>query len=103
MGPSRAGSGWVARASAHRTFSGHISLLREGEDVWSWFPAEETISQAAVPTEPEAAQTVLGPVGSQGLGQKEASAGIMSQAALGLRFVPEPSFPLQNAAPRSAF
>ena len=33
MGPSRAGSGGVARASAHRASSGQISLLREGEDV----------------------------------------------------------------------
>ena len=32
--------------------SGQISLLREGEDVWSWFQAVETISQAAVPNRP---------------------------------------------------
>ena len=44
----------VVRASAHRAFSGQISLLCEGEDIWSWFPAAETTSQAAVPTEPEA-------------------------------------------------
>ena len=70
MGPSRAGDGWVARAIAQRAFSGHISLLREGEDVWSWFPAAETTSQAAVPTEPEAAQTRLGPMRSRGLGDQ---------------------------------
>ena len=88
MGPFLAGYGWVARASAHRASSGQISLLREGDDVWSWFPAAETTSQAAVPTEPEAAQTLLGPMGSRGLGENYASAGILSQAALGLRFVP---------------
>ncbi|MVG12832.1 hypothetical protein D8765_19645 [Proteus mirabilis] len=69
MGPSLAGYGWVARASANRASSCQISLLRQGEDVWSWFPAAETTSQAAVPTEPEAAQTLLGPMGSLGLGE----------------------------------
>ena len=83
MGPSGAGDGWVAWAIAQRASSGHISLLREGEDVWSWFPAAETTSQAAVPTEPEAAQTLLGLMGRMGLGEKQASAAILSQAALG--------------------
>ena len=46
-----------------------ISLFREGEHVWSWFPAVDTTSQAAGPTEPEAAQTLLGPMGSRGLGE----------------------------------
>ena len=46
-----------------------ISLFREGEHVWSRFPAAVTTSQAAVPTEPEAAQTLLGPMGSLGLGE----------------------------------
>ena len=87
MGPSRAGSGGVARASAHRASSGQISLLREGEDVWSWFPAAETTSQAAVPTEPEAAQTLLGPMGSIGLWEKQASVAFLSKDAMGLRFV----------------
>jgi hypothetical protein len=41
----------------------------EGEGVWSWFPAAETTSQAAVPTETEAAQTLLGLMGSLGLGE----------------------------------
>ena len=70
MGPSLAGYGVVARGSEHRAYSGQISLLNEREDAWSWFPAAETTSQAAVPTEPEAAQTVLGPMGSLGLGEK---------------------------------
>ena len=67
VGPSLAGYGGVARASAHRASSGQISLLREGEDVWSSLPAADTTSQAAGPTEPEAAQTLLGPMGSGGL------------------------------------
>jgi len=60
VGPSVAGYGGVARARANRAFSCQISLLREGDDVWSWFPAAETTSQAAVPKEPEAAQSLLG-------------------------------------------
>ena len=68
VGPFQAGYKWVARASAHRASSGQIRLLREAEDVWSWFPAAETTSQAAVPTEPEVAQTLLGPMRILGLG-----------------------------------
>ena len=67
--PSLAGYGWDTRASANRASSCQISLLREGEDVWSWFPAAETTSQAAVPTEPEAAHTLLGPMGKIALGE----------------------------------
>ena len=67
MGPFLAGYGGVARASENRASSVQISHLREGEDVWSWFPAAETTSQAAVPTEPEAAQNLLGLMGSIGL------------------------------------
>ena len=70
----------------------------EGEDVWSWFPAAEITSQAAVPTEPEAAQTLHGPMGSRGLGENEASAGILSPAALGLRFVPRAQFPFAKCS-----
>ena len=69
MGASLAGYAWVARAGANRASSGQISLVREGEHVWSWFQAAETTSQAAVPTEPEAVQTLLGPKGSIGLGE----------------------------------
>ena len=47
----------------------NISLFREGEHVWSWFPSVDTTSLAAVPTEPEAAHTLLGPMGSLGLGE----------------------------------
>ena len=69
VGPTLSGYGWVDTASAHRAFSCHRILLREGEDAWSWVPAAETTSQAAVPTKPEAAQTLLGPMGSLGLGE----------------------------------
>ncbi len=69
MGLSLAGYGWVARASANRASSCHISLLREAEHVRSWFQAADTTSPAAVPTEPEAAQPLLGPLGSIGLGE----------------------------------
>ena len=69
VAPEHAGSGGVARASSHRASSGQITLLREGEDVWSWVPAAEITRQAAVPTEPAAAQTLHGPMGSRGLGE----------------------------------
>ena len=98
MGPSLAGYGGVSRASSNKASSCQISL-HEAEDVWSWFAAADTTSQAAVPTEPEAAQGLLGPMGSLVLGENKASAAILSQDALGLRFFPEHSFPLQNAAP----
>ena len=70
VGPTlHLGYGWVERASTIKAFLCQISLLREGEHVGSWFPAAEKTKQAAVPTEPEAAQTLLGPVGSRGLGE----------------------------------
>ena len=69
MGPFPAGYGGVATAGARRVSSGKVSLLRIAEDVWSWFPAAETSSQAAVPTEPEAAQSLLGPMGSIDIGE----------------------------------
>ena len=56
-------------ASADKAFSCQISLLPEGEHVWSWFQAADTTNPAAVPTEPEAAQPLLGPMGSIGLGE----------------------------------
>ena len=88
MGPSLAGCGGVARAGARRVSSGKVSLLRIGEDVWSWFPAAETTSQAAVPKEPEAAQTLLGTMGSTGPGENKASVAFLSKDALGLRLLP---------------
>ena len=64
-----------------------------------WFPAAETTSQAAVPTEPEAAQTLLGPMGNRVLGENEASAAILSQDTLGLSFVPRTQFPFAEGSP----
>ena len=50
---------------ANQAFSCPISLLPEGEHLWSWFQAAETSHQAAGPTEAEAAQTLIGPMGSK--------------------------------------
>ena len=77
----------------------NISLFREGEHVWSWFPAAVTTSEAAVPTEPGAAQTLLGPMGSRVLGENEASAAILSQDTLGLSFVPRTQFTFAEGSP----
>ena len=98
MGPSLTAYGWVARASANRSSSYQISLLCEGEHLWSWIRAAETTSQAAVPSEPEAAQTFRGPMGITGLGENQASAAILSQEALGLRFVPRAQFPFAEGS-----
>ena len=68
--PSLAGKVWVAWVCGNKAFSCPISLLPEGELVWSWFQAHETTSKAAVPTEPEAAQSFLGPRVSTGRGEK---------------------------------
>ena len=97
-GPSLAGSGGVARARANRASSCQIRLLREGEDAGSWFPAAETTSQAAVPTETEAAHVFLGTMGSLGLGENWADVTILSQDALGLRFVPRAQFPFAEGS-----
>ena len=98
MGPSLSGYRWVARASLNRAPSCQVSLLRDGEHVWSWFQAADTTSQAAVTTETEAAQLHLGPLGSIELGENYASAAILSQAALGLRSVPRAQFPFAECS-----
>ena len=71
MGPSLAGERWVGGASAHKAFSGPIRLLLELEHIWSWFPAPATTSKAPVHTEQEAAQTLLVPMASNGLGKNQ--------------------------------
>ena len=66
--------------------------------MWIWFQPPENTSQAAVPTEPEEAQTLLGPMGSLGLGENQAGAALLSQAASGLRFVPRAQFPFAECS-----
>ena len=69
MGPYPAGKGRAAGACANQAFSCRISLLIEGEHFWSWFQAAETTRQTAGITEPEEAQTLLGPMWNRGLGE----------------------------------
>ena len=88
LGPSLAVSGWVDGSYENKAFSCQISLLHEGEHVWSWCQAGESTNQAAEPREPEAAQTLLGPVGSIGLGEKCAIAAFLWKDPLVLRLVP---------------
>ena len=57
----------VDGACAKQPFYCPISHLPEGEHVWSCFQAVETTRQAAGPTQLEAAETLLGPMGSRGL------------------------------------
>ena len=69
-------------ACANKAFSCPISLLPEGDHLWSWFQAAETSCKAAVPTKPEAEQTLLGPLGNIGLGEKRASVAFLSKDML---------------------
>ena len=92
MVPSIAGGMWGAGASAHKAFSGPISLLPEVENVWSWFPAPATTSKAPVHREQEAALPLIVPMGSNGLGEKPESAACLSKLALGLSLVSRGEF-----------
>ena len=53
---------------------------------------------STVATEPEAAETLLGPTRSIGLGEKHASVAFLSKDALGLRFVPQAQFPFAECS-----
>ena len=98
LGPSLAGEGLGAGASAHKAFSGPIRLLPEGEHVWSCFPAPVTLGQAPVPREREAAQTLLGPRASTGLGAKPASTALLRKHALGLSLLSRGEFPFREGS-----
>ena len=92
---------WGVVSSAHKAFSGPIRLLPEVEHVWSWFQALAMPCKAPVHREKEAAQTLLVPMASNGLGEKSESAAFLSKYALGLSLVPKESFTFANAAARS--
>ena len=89
---------WVAGASAHKAFSGPIRLLREGEHIWSRFPAPETTSKAPVHREQEAAQNLLVPMASNGLGEKPEIAACLSKDALGLSLVSRGEFHFRESS-----
>ena len=69
---------------AHKAYSGPIRLLPEVEHVWRWFPALAMTCKAPVHREQEAAQTLLVPMASNGLGEKPETAACLSKDALGL-------------------
>ena len=92
MGPSLAGGIWGVGASAQKAFSGPIRLLPEVEPVWSRFPGPATTSKAPGHREQEAAQTLLVPMASNGLGEKPESAAFLSKDALGLSLVSRGEF-----------
>ena len=77
---------------AHKAYSGPIRLLPEVEHVWSWFPALAMTCKAPVHREQEAAQTLLVPMASNGLGEKPESAACLSKDALGLSLVSRGEF-----------
>ena len=74
-------------ASAHKAFSGPIRLLPEVEHVWSWFPALAMTCKPPVHREQEAAQNLLVPMASNGLGEKPECAAFLSKDAFGLSLV----------------
>ena len=78
-----------------------MSLFHEGDDVWSEFNSTETTSKPAVHREQEAAQTMLGPRQSIGLGEKKASVAFLSQDNLVLILFFKEPLSFHNAAPRS--
>ena len=77
-----------------------MSLVHEGDHFWSAFEAKETTNNPTVHREQEAAQTMLCPRQSLGLGEKKASVAFLSKGTMGLWLLPEESWFLQNAAPR---
>ena len=77
---------------AHKAYSGPIRLLPELEHVWRWFPALAMTCKAPVHREQEAAQTLLVPMASNGLGEKPESAAFLSKHALGLSLVSRGEF-----------
>ena len=89
MCPSLAGGIWGVGASAHKAFSGPFRLLPEVEHGWSRFPGPATTSKAPVHTEQEAAQNLLVPMASNGLGEKSESAAFLSTPLVSLKgFLP---------------
>ena len=101
MGPSLAGKSWAGGALAHKAFSGPIRLLPEVEHVWSWFPALAMTCKAPVHREQEAAQNLLVPMASNGLGEKPESAACLSKDALGLSLVSRGKFHSRKEAATS--
>ena len=77
---------------AHKAYCGPIRLLPEVEHVWSWLPALAMTCKAPVHREQEAAQTLLVPMASNGLGEKPESAAFLSKHALGLSLVSRREF-----------
>ena len=77
---------------AHKAYSGPIRLLPEVEHVWRWFPALAMTCKAPVHREQEAAQTLLVPMASNGLGEKPESAAFLSKHALWLSLVSREEF-----------
>ena len=74
--------------------SGNLQALKLGSLKVTSYELERFIRD----TEPEAAQIILAIMGSLGLGNNQASAAILSQAAWGLRFVPRAQFPFAECS-----
>ena len=99
----RAGSGGMAGARAQKAFAHAILLPHKGEPVGSGFRAPETPSKAAGPRQ-QVQPCPESPYGERGSGGGKRLALLSrSEARWGCGLLPEESFPLQDAAPRSSF
>ena len=79
-------------AALPKGLSGPSGLLPEIEDDWICFPNLAMTCKAPVHMEQEAAQTLLVPMASNGLGEKPESAAFLSKHALGLSLVSRGEF-----------
>ena len=59
---------------------------------WEWVSSTGSTSKHAVPTEQEAAQTILGPIESRGQGEKHASVAGLSNHPIVVLFPPRGEF-----------
>ena len=98
---SLAGSGLIDGACANKAFRCQILLLHDGEHIWSGFLAQETTSKPQLPTEQEAAQTVLYPWRAEGLVRQRHVLLSSAKKHEGCGLFLEESCTFQNATPRS--
>ena len=85
-------------ARADKAFLGPIGLIPEVEHLWSWFPALAMPCKAPVHIEQEAAQNLLVPMASNGLGEKPESTACLSKDALGLSLVSRGEFHFRESS-----
>lgn len=79
---------WIGGACDIKALSCQMSLVHEGDRVWSWFHSKETTSNPAVHREQEEDNTLICHKQSIILGEKKAKISFLSKDAQGLLFFP---------------